>query len=336
MSDMHLVGASPQADETLRQWLEKHIKDHSHLTTTILARDQYIGASRTALDSYLAGTYFLPTEAGGQGVDPRRSKLEAQVRAYKEKIEGTERHGYDESFVETRSWWQLKQACQTAIRENAIVVVYGKPGVGKTHGLAHFAISNMQSTMPIQLLCGFNITTRYFLQKLAREVGLDERTPTARLEDLVAEKLRRSPRPLFVDQANFLKESALGSICHIWDIAKIPIVLAGTQLLYDVFFSSRMTEDVRAQLSRRVSLHYPLQELTPEQAKAIIVKALGEDVTDEVIARLFNMTGSIHGHLSMALRRILDTKKRNKKRLDSGEVTIEQIIISAGAKLMVS
>lgn len=333
---IHLVGTPPKADEPLRQWLVNHITQYTHLTTTVLARDQYIGASRTALDAYLAGTYFLPTEAGGQGVDPRKSKLERQVRAYRERIEGTERHGYEDSFVETRTWWQLQQACQTAIAENAIVVVYGKPGVGKTKSLSHFAVANMKSTMPIQILCSFNITTRYFLQKLARELGLDERPPTAKLEDMVAEKLKRSPRPLFVDQANFLKESALGSLCYIWDIARIPIVLAGTQLLYDVFFSSRMTEDVRAQLSRRVALHYPLQELTTEQAKAIIVKALGDDATDEIVAKIINMTGGIHGHLSMVIPRILDAKKRNRKKLESGDVTFDQIVTSAGAKLMVS
>ena len=55
------------------------------------------------------------------------------------------------------------------------------------------------------------------------------------LEDRIIEKLRRYPRPLFVDQANYLKEKALGSVCYIWEVARIPIVLAGTNALHTIF-----------------------------------------------------------------------------------------------------
>jgi DNA transposition AAA+ family ATPase len=332
---IQLVGGQVSlGDEELRQWLIHYIEAHPQHDTVVLSREQFIGVSRTALDAYIAGTYFLPKENGGNGVDPKNSKIEDQIRRFRERVEGTVRHGYASSFVETRTWFQLQQACNTAINEDVIVVVYGKPGVGKSRSLMEYATSKMKSTLPIQILCSSNVTTRYFVQKLARALGLDDRPPTAKLEDLIAEKLKRSPRPIFVDQANYLSEKALGSICYIWDIARAPFVLVGTTDLYNLFNTSRLTEDVRQQLSSRVAMHYPLAELTTAETTTIIKRALGPDATDEIVAAIINVTGGIHRHVDMIIPRINELKKRNEAKLKTGEVKLRDIIETAGRRLM--
>jgi DNA transposition AAA+ family ATPase len=332
---IQLVGGQVSlGDQELLQWLRKYCEEHPQHDTVVLAREQFIGVSRTALDAYLGGTYFLPKDNGGNGVDPKNSKIETAIRRFREQVEGTVRHGYANSFVESRTWMQLQQACNTAITENVIVVVYGKPGVGKTRSLTEYATAKMKSTLPIQILCSRNITTRYFVQKLARALGLDDRPPTAKLEDLIAEKLKRSPRPIFVDQANYLNEKALGSICYIWDITRVPVVLVGTTDLYNLFNTSRLTEDVRQQLSSRVAMHYPLAELTTAETTSIIKRALGADATDENVAAIINVTGGIHRHVDMIIPRINELKKRNESKLKSKEITMRDIIETAGRRLM--
>jgi hypothetical protein len=82
------------------------------------------------------------------------------VRAYRERVEGSRRPGYANTFAETRARFQLQQACQTAINEHAIVGVVGKPGVGKSRGLVEFAVRRM-TMAPIPILCSPNITTHY-------------------------------------------------------------------------------------------------------------------------------------------------------------------------------
>ena len=330
---LHVVGPAPPGDEELRRWLEKYIEEHPHHTTAILSKSQYIGVSRTLLEAYLGGTYFLPEEAGGLGVDPSRSKAEARIRLYRERVEGSVRQGYANSFVETRSWMQLQQACATAINENAIVVAYGRPGVGKSRGLTEFALRKM-TTAPLAILCSANVTTRYFVQKLATGLGLDDKPPTAKLEDLIAERLTRNPRPLFVDQANYLNEKSLGTVCYVWEKAKVPIVLVGTKDLFDLFTTSRLTEDVRAQLSSRVAMHYPLSELGPAEVKAIVKRALGEAATDDAVAQIATVTGGIHRHVDMIIPRIIDLKRRNEEKLQHGEVSMRDIIDTAGRRLM--
>lgn len=329
-----IAGDKPLWDEELRLWLQNYIAKYPHHTTEVLSRSYYIGVARGALDSYLAGTYFLAKELGGQGVNPKSSNIENAIRAFRTSVNGTVRHGYANTFIETRSWIQLQNACRTAISENVIVVVYGKPGVGKSRCLTEFASRHM-TTAPVLILCSNNITPHYFAQKLAKALKLDERQPTARLEDTIAERLRRYPRPLFIDQANFLSEKALGMVCYIWEVAKIGIVLSGTKELYDLFTTSRITEGVRAQIASRIAVHYLLAELSLPQAKAIIKRALGTEATDEAVALICNITSGIHRHVDMIMPRILELKEIYKDKLAAGEMTILDIIRIAGSRLMV-
>lgn len=329
-----IAGEEPIWDEDLRLWLQKHINEHPHHTTEILSRSYYIGVARSALDAYLEGTYFLTKEQGGQGVNPKNSNIENSIRAFRISVEGTVRHGYANSFVETCTWAQLQTACRTAISENVIVVVHGRPGVGKSRCLNEFATRHM-TTAPIVVLCSSLTTTRFFAQKLARALKLDEGQTTAGLEDAIAEKLKRYPRPLFIDQANYLGESALGMLCYIWEVARIGIVLSGTKDLYNLFSSSRLTEGVRAQIASRVAVHYLLTELSVSQAKALIKRALGSEASDEAVTLVCNITGRIHRHVDMIMPRILELKNAYKKELESEEMTIMDVIRIAGSRLMV-
>jgi len=147
--------------------------------------------------------------------------------------------------------------------------------------------------------------------------------------------LSRNPRPLFVDQANYLNEKALGTICHIWEKAHIPIVLVGTKDLYELFTTSRLTQDVRAQLSSRVAMHYPLMELSVEEVKAIVSRAFGPQATDDVIAKFFNITHGNHRHLDMMIPRVAATAKANQEGINTGQTTLVDIIQNAATRIII-
>jgi hypothetical protein len=191
------------------------------------------------------------------------------------------------------------------------------------------------TTAPILVLCSRLTTPLYFVQKIARSIGLPERIATARLEDNVAEKLTRYPRPLFIDQANYLSEMSLGTVCYIWEVARTPIVLAGTKSLYEVFISTQLTEDVRAQLSSRVAMHYPLSTLSLQEAKSIIHHMLGDEATDDVVAQIQNITGGIFRHMEMIFPRISELKALNAAELTSGRVKLSDLISKAGTRLLI-
>lgn len=328
-------GASDVGDEELRQWLEKFIEEHPKLPTKILGRSDHIGMSKTALDAYIKGTYFLAESLGGSGTNPANSKLEPKIRAYREKVEGSIRHGYTNAFLETRLWQQFQYTCKTAIDEKAICVGYGRPGIGKSRSVQHYKTEKM-TTMPIEILCSANITTRYFVQKLAQEVGLDDSVPTARLEDMIADKLKKNaPRLIFVDQANYLNEKGLGTICHLWERARVPIVLLGTKELFNLFMTSTLTEDVRAQLTSRIAWHCAFMELSLEEVKTIVVRMLGPKASSEVVKQIYETTSGVHRHLDMMLPRLSQLVGKNETALEAGEVSMHGLVERAGLRLMV-
>lgn len=321
-------------DEDLRVWLDGYIKEHPHLTTAELSRGDHIGMSKTALDAYLNGTYFVPKESGGLGVNPQNTKIETKIRAYRDKVEGTVRHGYRNTFIETRSWQQFQHACKVAIEEQVIVIVYAKPGNGKSRCLQQFSNEKMK-TRPIEVLCSPNITTRYFVQKIARSVGVPDHHITARLEDEISKRLKKNVRPLFVDQANYLHEKALGTICYLWETARIPIVLIGTHDLAELFNKSSLTEDVRSQLTSRIAMHYPLMELSKEELKTIVMRVLGDRATPDVVASIYNATLGNHRHLDMILPRLSEMIRKNEPALDAKEIQVTDLVDRATSRLMV-
>lgn len=291
---------------------------------------------RIILDEYLDGVYFLPKKSGGKGNSVGRSGVEESIRRFREKIEGTARHDYKKNFLETRTWVQVQTACLTAVRRNAIVLVYGEAGVGKTRCLSEYARRSM-ITAPVQVMCSPNITTLYFAQRLASRLGLSVRSTAARLEDRVAERLRRTPRALFIDQANYLTEKALGTICYVWEVARVPVVLAGTKSLYELFTSSRLTEDVRTQLSSRIEMHYPLSGLSLGEAKAIIQRELGKyGNDDEDIAQIYNTAGGLMRQTGTLIKNLLELISLNREELESGKVALKELIAKAGSKLLSS
>jgi DNA transposition AAA+ family ATPase len=334
MSKDRITDIYPTADEGLRVWLADYIASHPEHPTPVLARADYIGMSKRALDAYLAGRYFLPREQGGEGAEYATSRLEPAIRAFRMRVQGLEQHGYLGTFVETSAWKHLQHACDTAINENAIVVVYGRPGVGKTRCLMEY-VSRRMATIPISIVCSPNTTSTSFLRHLAHLIGADVRQQAHLTEIEIAIKLRQSPKAIFVDQANYLDEKSLGTLCFLWEYRRLPMVLTGTKQLYDIFFHSKLTEDVRGQLSSRIALHYLLPELTQTEARAILEHALGDGATEEVIKLIHTVTGGVFRSIDMMIPRIMELKQRNEQKLADGTLKMQDIVKTAASRLMI-
>lgn len=322
-------------DEELRQWLQQYMEKNPHLTTWVLSQQEHTGISRTALDDILEGIYFLPIESGGKGVSPKRSDIEKRIRAYREKVEGVTSDNGSIGFMNTVAYQRLCAAWDLAVNEKVITVAYSNPGDGKTFPLQKLLIQRMTSR-PISILCSRNITVRYFAQLLAKAVDISKHHIIPELEDMVAEKLTKSPRGIVVDQANYLTERSLGTVCHIWERARVPIMLVGTQDLYDLFTTSDMTQDVRAQLTSRVAMHCPLSKLTLTEAKTLLKRVMGQDATDANVAKILEVTGGSFRSMKFIIPQIqrLKAMPKNAEELKGGKKTMEDIIVAAGSRLM--
>jgi DNA transposition AAA+ family ATPase len=279
---LQVMGDMSAWDENLRLWFEQYIKE-TGLTTTELARS--IGGSRTLWDAYLKCTYFGVPDPNNDGKvrTAENSKLEPMLRAYRARVEGPNSETRSE-FVKTVAWHQIRTAIQTAIEENAITLAYGGYGKGKTRCKNEFVFKKLK-TPAVLIFCSPNITTRYFLQKIARELKLPESYTIPQLEDEIVGFLKSHPRVLVVDQANYLPPKALGSIAYIWEESGAPVTLIGTQTLHDNFFSRKLTDDERGQLASRVAMQYPLSGLDLATVKGICERILGKDTASPQLVK---------------------------------------------------
>lgn len=113
------------------------------------------------------------------------------------------------------------------------------------------------------------------------------------------------------------------------------MVLTGTKQLYDIFFQSKLTEDVRGQLSSRIALHYLLPELSQTETREILKYALGNDATEEVIGLIHSLTGGIFRSVDMMIPRLLELRQPNEKKLAEGSVKMQDLVKTAASRLMI-
>ncbi len=72
-----------------------------------------------------------------------------------------------------------------------VVVVYGRPGVGKSRCLIEFCLREM-TVAPVSIMCSRNVTARYLLSKLAESLRLYDGHSTASLRAELAASSKKS------------------------------------------------------------------------------------------------------------------------------------------------
>jgi hypothetical protein len=77
---------------------------------------------------------------------------------------------------------------------------------------------------------------------------------------------------------------------------------------------------------RDLPMYHLVAELMLAEGKAIVERGLGADATNEVVAQIMTVTGGVHRQVDMILRRILDLKRRNRQKLEQGEINLHDII----------
>lgn len=333
-------------DEALRLRLANFIKQHPNLTTVELGRKNQMGVSRTLLDSYLAGKYFLAKDQGGMGVNPRNSQTESKIRAYLDKMEGSiSTGGHSIGFMETVLWQQFQFLCNTAIKDNVIGVGYGSPGFGKSKSMLQYSGSNLK-TRPIHILCSANITTGYFVHRLAREAGITPRGCIPQVEDDIADRLIKQKRLIFVDQANYLNPKSIGTICHLWERARVPIVLTGTYKLYELFNSLSDTEDIKGQFVSRIALFVNLMGISAGEVKSVVERTIGKHASSETVAEIFNtiarkttvdgevMEMASFRNLDFLMARLVTLIEKHTGEIERGETLVRDLVPEAANRLM--
>ncbi len=106
-----------------------------------------------------------------------------------------------------------------------MALVYGEPGLGKTHSVVWWAMQNDA----VFLRCTNLMSARWLLEELVEELG---EIPYSRFSDLfnqVIAQLIRQPRVIIVDEIDYLAVDtrAIETLRDIHDKTDVPVVLIG-------------------------------------------------------------------------------------------------------------
>lgn len=267
-----------------RTWAEAYRKQ-AVLTKAAMA--ERIGYSRSAYARWEEGSY-----------DGDPEPIAAAVRTLRDKEEGPGGLSVVVGFRETRTAAVVFRAVELA-RRGEMMILIGESGVGKTQALREARARAIRAREPVPVYIeGTVFTSGYALvQTLAREIGLDTRANPDTLLRSIADKLRRTPQVLILDEAHYAATRAIEALRQIRDMSGVGLVLAGTSTFAGIPFGqlassellSRLLEH-RPELEQVVSRAtiWELPGVTGDEVEAIARDVLGPctaDGTERLLAR---------------------------------------------------
>ena len=199
-----------------------------------VSREQFAkmaGISGGALSSFLKGKY--------QGrVDVVAQKI-AAVLETEESREGAVMTVKEPDIVETDVMQKMIFGFQYANDRNDIICIYGAPGIGKTVTVTRWVESHPNS---IFFTASPNIHNgRDVMEEILEAIGKKQTGRNKALEKSIVQILKGSNRAIIIDEAHFLRLSALETLRRIHDITDVPLILVGNPAIMDIITEQNKT-----------------------------------------------------------------------------------------------
>lgn len=271
--------------EALRQDVRAQLDRHK-ITQAALSKET--GLSRSVISQWLAGQYDHDGDAD--------LALQAWLRK--------RRRGGGGDLIELKNTRYIWDVCDHAVAGGELVVIVGKPGLGKTvalqawHDLRGGEVS-VQVVSPLVTPTG-----------LVRGLALRFELPSSGAGDKVLQEvvtyLRRKPKPLVFDEANNLSVRCLEVVRHIFDQTSTPIVLCGSMALQQRLSVKSSVHTELDQLQSRVERYCLLAPLGLEEVRRVVLGHLEEselgDQPQELIKLYSDQSAGVTRVLVKALR----------------------------------
>jgi hypothetical protein len=191
-------------------------------------------------------------------------------------------------------------------------LLWGRPGEGKSTAIAHLVTKHRG----VHLRANRTWTMTAMLQALMRELGLPVMSRRTPMLELGVQRLAEEPRPLFVDEADYLtgdKGQMLDVLRDLYDLSGVPVILIGMQ-----DFAHRLTMMGGGRFRRRISQWVEFDGLRIEDTR-LVAETLSEvRLTDDLVGALHERCDGNIGKIVIGLSRIEAAARRR----GMGEVTL--------------
>ncbi len=173
----------------------------------------------------------------------------------------------------------LDRSCRS--REEGMGLLWGDPGQGKSTSVAFAA--NKHTAIYVRARVTWSVTT--MLASLCSELGLEPHQRRNTMLDAIAEGLSARPRPIFVDEADYLfrQTDMLDALRDLYDVASVPVVLIGME---DMPKRVRSDRAKFSRFERRITQWIQFNGLTFDDARRVATELCEVEVDDDLVARV--------------------------------------------------
>ncbi len=215
VTDLRQTG-DPQLRNRVRQIMQER-------DLSLPKLQQLSGVGKTRLSQWLNGKY--PGDVTAIEVDMRRWLESLEVA---DELDG--RLPSAPAWVETTSARSVIGALSFAQLAEAVSVVYGGAGVGKTTAIQHYR--QQSPNVWVVTATPACAATGALLKRIAQTLGMRTTGTVDMLETAIIERVRQSRGLLVIDEAQHLTHRALDAVRSIHDAAGIGLALVGNEIVY--------------------------------------------------------------------------------------------------------
>ena len=142
-------------------------------------------------------------------------------------------------IVETEVMQKMMFGLQYANDRNDIICIYGAPGIGKTVTVNRWVETHPNS---IFFTASPNIHNgRDVMEEILEAIGKKQTGRNKALEKSIVQMLKGSNRAIIIDEAHFLRLSALETLRRIHDVTDVPLILVGNPAIMDIITEQNKT-----------------------------------------------------------------------------------------------
>jgi len=272
-------GPAKRAVKTIRQTLRERVQvlmDRYGKTQKDLSEET--GLSRSVISSWLGGKY------------PHEGDVVPAMQAWIARLLGGDE---DFEFIKTKNAKRVFDACRFAMTKRQLVLVVGRPGLGKTEALKEFHRQSVHAGKELI----YNVVNPWvkhgsLARMMARRFELPEKQTAHDLLESVAAKLRRKPGALIFDEANHFDVKCLEGIRYIYDSVRIPIVICGSIQLQRTLSDGGDKVIELEQLQSRIRLRILLEPMKLGEVKTFVERHF-DSIEVDVVREFFNRSRGV-------------------------------------------
>lgn len=247
-----------------------------------------------------------------------KESVEAALRAYFLKLERVEARAQRPEFIPTLTANLLLEKLEEADEWQALALLYGPPGIGKTFAIDEFVARVEKQADPekpeVLLVTAHSASTpKSLMAALCLQVGVPHQATASTLAESLVRKLETGHYLIVIDEANHLDIGAMELLRYVYDLGHLGVVLVGTLRLYEIFTDGSRPAGELEQLWSRVGICELLPGLTEYEARQLIQQALGP-VPEITTKQILKQTGNSVRRLTKLLGRLKELQEINSDR----------------------